>query len=104
MIHELVYDVRQPLLGGAHFSLPLEDTYKSSFWSLVLTLSDFQESFIDLGGGEARQLNFIGRQKLIEFCDVTKLARSSSAGTMANIATNRPSLFNQFLDAIFNEF
>ena len=69
VVHELVDDVREPLLVGDHIPLALEDFHEYRFGHPLLSFRNLLEGLIDLRRGEARDLNFVKGKELVEFCE-----------------------------------
>jgi len=59
VVHELVDDVREPLLVGDHIPLALEDFHENRLGHALLSLRNLLESLVDLSWGEAWDLNLV---------------------------------------------
>ncbi len=67
VVHELVNDVREPLLVGDHIPLALEDFHEYRLGHALLPFRNLLEGLIDLSRSEARDLNLVKCKELLEF-------------------------------------
>jgi len=68
VVHELVDNVREPLLVGDHIPLALEDFHEDRLGHPILSFRNLLEGLVDLSRGEAWDLNFVKSKELAEFC------------------------------------
>jgi hypothetical protein len=69
VVHELVDDIREPLLVGDHIPLSLEDLNEYRLGHTFLPLRNLLEGLVDLSRSEAWDLNFVKGKELVEFLE-----------------------------------